>query len=78
MTKSRRFGSVRYRMLAVAATLICLTALLVPAASPQSSCCKRCLDRFFQCDGTTIVCCKIYDSCVQQCQGGCPRCPDAE
>src|SRR5690349_2457407 len=75
MTKLRRFGSLRYRMLALTAMLIFLTALLVPAASPQTSCCQKCLDRFNQCDGTTIVCCRIYDGCVQQCAGGCPRCP---
>jgi len=78
MVKSRRIGSLRYRMLVLAATLICLIALLVPAASPQTSCCQKCLDRFYQCDGTTIVCCRIYDGCVQQCAGSCPRCPDAE
>lgn len=70
--------SLRYRLLGLAAMLICLTALLVPAASQQSSCCQTCLNRFYQCDGTTIVCCKIYNGCVQQCAGGCPICPDAE
>ena len=78
MIKKKRIGSLHYRVLVLAAMLICLTALLVPAASPQSTCCNKCLDRFFQCDGTTIVCCKIYNSCVTQCAGGCPLCPDAE
>lgn len=76
MTTSRRLRPLRYRVLAIAAFVVCLTALLAPTTSPQSSCCNKCLQRFQQCDGTTIVCCKIYDSCVQQCQGACPSCPD--
>jgi hypothetical protein len=75
MTKSRRGSSLRFRLLAIAALLICLMALLAPAASPQISCCSKCLERFNQCDANSIVCCQIYNSCVQQCVGGCPSCP---
>ena len=76
MTKLRGFRSLRYRVLALAALLICLTALLAPTTSPQSTCCNACLKRFQQCDANNIVCCKIYNSCISQCQGGCPSCPD--
>jgi hypothetical protein len=76
MTKSRGSRSLRYRVLAIAAFLICLTALFAPATSPQStSCCDACLKRFQQCDANNIVCCKIYASCVSQCPGTCPSCP---
>lgn len=78
MTRSKKSGSLRYRMVALAAMLICLAALLAPAASQQTSCCQKCLDRFFQCDGSTIVCCQLYESCVAQCPVSCPGCPDAK
>jgi len=67
---------LRYRLLAIAAVLVCVVALLAPASRTQSTtCCNACLKRFNQCDANNIVCCQIYDSCVQQCTGGCPSCP---
>lgn len=76
MTKLRGFSSLRYRVLALAALLMCLTALLAPTTSPQSTtCCNACLQRFNQCDANNVVCCQIYNSCVSQCTGGCPSCP---
>ena len=74
MKKSR---SLRYRVLTIAAFLICLTALLAPTTNLQSSCCTKCLQRFQQCDANTVVCCQIYDACVSQCPTDCPACPDA-
>ena len=69
-------GSLRYRLLAVVALVVCLIALMAPAASPQStSCCSACLKRWQQCDANDVVCCQIYTSCIQQCQGGCQSCP---
>lgn len=76
MTKSRRLVSLRYRMLTLAALLVCLMALFAPTTSPQSTtCCTRCLQRFQQCDANNIVCCQFYSSCVAQCTGDCPSCP---
>ena len=66
-----------YRVLMIVALAASLLVLPGANSSSQSgTCCTRCLERFLQCDGTTIVCCKIYNSCVQQCSGGCPSCPD--
>jgi hypothetical protein len=77
MTKSRTVRSLRYRVLVIAAFVFCLTALLAPPTSPQStSCCSKCLERFQQCDANTIVCCRIYNSCIAQCPTLCPSCPD--
>ena len=76
MTKSRGWRSLRYRLLAIAALVICLTSLLASATSPTSSCCKRCLERFQQCDSPDFICCQIYASCIEQCGGGCPSCPN--
>src|SRR5688572_12149242 len=76
MTKSRGWRSLRYRLLAIAALVICLTSLLASATSQTSSCCKRCLERFQQCDSPDFICCQIYTSCIQQCGGGCPSCPN--
>ncbi len=77
MTKSRTIRSLRYRVLVIAAFVLCLTALLAPPTNPQSTtCCTRCLERFQQCDGNTIVCCQIYNSCIAQCPTSCPSCPD--
>ena len=70
---------LRYRVLLMVAVMICLTALLAPTTSPQTTtCCTKCLQRFQQCDGTTIVCCQIYNSCIAQCPSQCPGCPDAK
>lgn len=77
MTKLSTLKSLRYRVLVIVAFVICLTALLAPTTSPQSTtCCSACLKRFQQCDGNTIVCCQIYNSCISQCPGTCPSCPD--
>jgi hypothetical protein len=79
MTKSTKFRSLRYRVLVIAAFVVCLTALLAPTTSPQSTaCCTQCLQRFQQCDSNSIVCCKIYNACVSQCSGSCPTCPDTK
>ena len=44
---TRGFRSLRYRVLTIAALLICLTALFAPTTSPQSTtCCNACLKRF--------------------------------
>ena len=66
-----------YRVLMIVA--LAASLLVLPGANSSArsgTCCQRCLERFLQCDGTTIVCCQIYNSCVQQCSGGCPSCPD--
>ena len=76
MTKLRGWRSLRYRLLAIAALVICLTSLLASATSQTSTCCKRCLERFQQCDSPDFICCQIYTSCIQQCAGGCPSCPN--
>jgi hypothetical protein len=76
MAKSSRVGVLVGRLAAVLALAAFLFLLPTVTSSSQSSCCSICLDRFYQCDGTTAVCCKLYASCVQQCQGGCPACPD--
>lgn len=79
MKRLTRFNALRYRLLAIVALVVCLAALMTPTASQQSTtCCNQCLNRFNQCDGTTIVCCKIYNACIANCSGGCPQCPDAE
>jgi hypothetical protein len=65
-----------YRFLAMVVLAAALVVLPTATTSSQTSCCNVCLERFQQCDGTTIVCCKIYNACVQQCQGGCRSCPD--
>lgn len=75
MTASRKLRKLLYRFLVMVVLGVSL-AVLPATSSSQTSCCKKCLERFNQCDGTTIVCCRIYDGCVQQCQGGCPSCPD--
>lgn len=74
MTKSRGWRSLRYRLLALAALIICLTALLTSATSANPNCCKRCQEVFQQCDASQFICCQIYTSCIQQCGGGCPSC----
>ena len=74
MTKSRGWRSLRYRLLAIAALIICLTALLASATTSNPNCCKRCQEVFQQCDGSVAVCCQIYTNCIQQCAGGCPSC----
>src|SRR5262245_49372362 len=77
VTAMTRLSSLRYRLVLLVALMLSLAALLAaPATSQQSSCCTQCLQRFQQCDGNTIVCCKIYNACIQQCQGACPSCPD--
>jgi hypothetical protein len=76
MSKSRGWRSLRYRLLVIAALVICLTSLLASATSPKSTCCERCLERFQQCDSPDFICCQIYTSCIQQCEGGCPSCPN--
>lgn len=73
MAKSTRWGSLRYRLLAIAVLVICLTSLLASATSPPN-CCKRCQEGFQQCDAPDFICCQIYTSCIQQCEGGCPSC----
>ena len=74
-----KLRSLRYRLLALAALLVCLTVLLAPVSRTQSTtCCNACLKRFQQCDANSIVCCQIYDSCVQQCPSACLSCPDAK
>ena len=76
MTKSRRSGMPLYRFLAL--VLLATFLIILPAgASPsQSSCCNTCLQRFFQCDANNIVCCELYQKCVEQCQTPCQSCPD--
>lgn len=76
MTKPRTSRTLLYRLLILIALAVSLIALPTATPSPQSDCCNKCLQRFLQCDANTIVCCNIYNSCVQQCQGGCPACPD--
>lgn len=76
MSNPRTLRALLYRFLAAAVLAASLIVLPAVRSSSQSDCCTACLERFFQCDGTTIVCCKIYTSCVQQCQGGCATCPD--
>ena len=78
MTKSRGWRSLRYRLLAIAALVICLTSLLAYATRPQSTCCQRCLERFQQCDSPDFICCQIYTGCIQQCAGGCPSCAEIQ
>ena len=76
MTMSSGWRSLRYRLLLLAALVICLTSLLASANSPQSTCCQQCQERFDQCDSPDFICCRIYNSCIQQCAGGCPSvCP---
>ncbi len=76
MTRSKTLRRRLYRFLVLAALAVSLGVLPAAKSSSQSDCCTKCLQRFLQCDGTTIVCCNIYKTCVQQCQGGCPSCPD--
>ena len=78
MTTSREARTLPYRVLMIAALAVSMFLVPTATSSSQSDCCNRCLQRFQQCDGTTIVCCKIYKACVQQCQGGCAACPDEE
>jgi hypothetical protein len=78
MKKPRRLKIAVYRFLTIVAVAASMAALPASTSSSQSDCCNKCLERFSQCDGTTIVCCRIYRGCVQQCQGGCPSCPDEE
>jgi len=76
MTKTRTSRTLLYRFLVLVALAVSLIVLPTALSSSQSDCCNRCLQRFLQCDANTIVCCKLYAGCVQQCQGGCPACPD--
>ena len=78
MTKSRKVKTLIYRSVMTVALAVSMFLLPSATSGSQSDCCNRCLIRFQQCDGTTIVCCNIYKACVQQCQGGCPACPDEE
>lgn len=65
------------RILGIVVLLLSIIVLLAPTTSLQSTtCCQKCLERFQQCDGNTIVCCKIYNSCIAQCPSTCPSCPD--
>ena len=76
MTKSQKFKSLRYRVLVIAAFVLCLTALLAPTTSPQSTtCCTQCMQAFEQCDANNVVCCRIYQRCISQCPTTCPNCP---
>lgn len=76
MTKSRRSRALRYRLLAIVILMASSVAMLAAPTPPPSACCDACLKRFYQCDGNTAVCCKIYSECTQGCLGGCPACPD--
>jgi len=76
MLTPRTLRVLLYRLLVLAVLAASLIVLPAVGSSPQSDCCTTCLERFFQCDANTLVCCKLYTSCVQQCQGGCPACPD--
>lgn len=76
MTKSRRSRMPLYRFVAIIVLAASLMILPAGASRSQSTCCNTCLQRFFQCDGTTMVCCELYQRCVQQCQTTCPSCPD--
>jgi hypothetical protein len=76
MTKSKRMKILVYRFLAIVVLAVSLIVLPAGTSSSQTDCCGKCLERFFQCDANSIVCCQIYTSCVQHCQGGCPSCPD--
>jgi hypothetical protein len=65
------------RILGIVVLVLSLTVLFAPTTNTQSTtCCEACLQRFQQCDGSTIVCCKIYNSCIAQCPTTCPSCPD--
>jgi hypothetical protein len=65
------------RILGIVVLVLSMIVLLAPTSSPQSTtCCQQCLERFQQCDSNNIVCCKIYNSCIAQCPGTCPSCPD--
>jgi len=65
------------RIFGIVVLVLSLTVLFAPATSTQSTtCCQACLQRFEQCDGTTVVCCKIYNACIAQCPTACPSCPD--
>jgi hypothetical protein len=76
--RARRLAIRLVLLLVLAVGLTGLSAGPSGAGATPASCCSACLNRFNQCDGTTIVCCRIYNSCIQQCAGGCPNCPDEE
>lgn len=71
-----RLRSMRYRLLAIAAVLVCLAAIFAPASRMQSTtCCSACFKRWQQCDANDVVCCQLYESCISQCPSTCPSCP---
>ena len=73
MTVSRK---LIYRLLVMVLLAVSLVVLPSATSNSQTSCCTKCMERFNQCDANNIVCCQIYNACVQQCQNRCPRCPD--
>ena len=75
MTVSRKPRKLIHRFLVMAVLAISLVVLPAATSSSQISCCATCMERFNQCDANTIVCCQIYNACVQQCRERCPRCP---
>jgi len=71
-----KLKSMRYRLLAIAAVLVCLTAALAPASRTQTTtCCTACYKRWQQCDANDVVCCQLYEACISQCPTSCPSCP---
>jgi len=68
---------MKRRILGIVVLVLSLMVLFAPTTNTQTTtCCQKCLERFQQCDGTTIVCCQIYNSCTAQCPTSCPSCPD--
>ena len=74
--KKNRVKTLLCRVLAITALAVSLVVLPSSTSSAPSDCCKTCLNLFYQCDGTTIVCCGLYNRCLQQCPVECPSCPD--
>lgn len=76
MTMSRKLRKLLFRSFAMAVLAGALILLPIVTTSSETTCCNKCLERFYQCDANNIVCCQIYNACVQHCQTECQSCPD--
>jgi hypothetical protein len=71
MTDSRKLIRVLCKFLACVVLGFSALYLSNDASGAQSTCCNLCVQRFNNCDSPDFICCRIYNSCIQQCAGGC-------
>jgi hypothetical protein len=71
MTDPRSLIRVLWKFLACVVLVFSALYLSNGASGAQSTCCDQCVQRFNNCDGHFVVCCEIYNACIQRCGGAC-------